>query len=178
MGSDGLCPPAPTSHSGSPSAPFPSILGGCNLPAIPLAGPSSLSSHLTSGNYGVCRCLLLEAQLLSSPWRGLELGPHLLVWSWYLPFLLWLCQLCHTIYVFMCLWRQLTGACWPSQLRGRTVGCGVTGSCLEFGLLELCPTFPDWPALISTHSLAEASEGSHVGRGFEEFFGFSLSQPR
>lgn len=59
----------------------------------------------------------------------------------------------HTICVFTYLWRQLTGACQPAQLRGSSVGRGVPGSCLQLGPLEDCPVFPDWLAPVHTQPL-------------------------
>ena len=47
------------------------------------------------------------------------------------------------LYVFLYLCRQLAGACRPTRLKRRTAGCGEAGSCLELGLLEDCPVFPD-----------------------------------
>lgn len=135
-GRDGSCPwatPRP------PLASFPRLLGCCDildhLLGRPL--PSALPSHWTSGSHCVHSWLSLEPQLLPPLWQSLELGPHLLL-SWYLSFLLWLCQLCHTIYVFMHLWRQQTGACPAHSAKEdcRVWGDGVLFTVRAFGRLS------------------------------------------
>lgn len=155
--------PCPWATPWPPLASSHRILGCWYIQTISLTGPFLHPCQSLDLGESLCpQVAIIGAQLLPPPWQGLERGPHLFLSSWYLPFLLWLCQLCHTMYVFMHLWRQRTGTCPARSAEDwRGWGDGVLFTVRAFGKLSSLSILTHPYHHPSTHTQALGASEAH-----------------